>query len=169
MDLSVGVPDRAAVLPFLVVAIPVFWFLYRAGASPGRYLVATAACLVVAVIAAAAMPTSPPSPFLRSAVRPSDATIVVLSAVVGATVVYVGLGETAGGVPPAVGQAARPAGLVLGVPLLAALWFSYRLGDWFGEPSMLTQGALVALGLGLTAVWIFALASAVGRVVTAVA
>lgn len=167
MEPHAVVPDRSVVLPFLVVALPVFWFLYRAGASSARYLVASAACLAVAVVVAAALPASPRSTVLRAAVAPSDATLVVLSAIITGAVIYVGMDAGGTELPPLIDRVARGAGLVVGVPLLAALWFTYRLGDWFGEPSMLTQSALVALGLGLTGVWLFALATVAGRAVAA--
>lgn len=164
---SIPLADRAVVLPFIMCAFPAFWFLRRAAAPPAQYLAAAAGCLVVAVVVAAFAPSRPASPLLRAAVRPGDATLVVLSAVLAGGLLYLGLDAGATPFPRPIDAVARPLGVWLGLPLLAALWLSYRVGDRVGAPSIVTQSAAVAVGLALTAVWVFALATVLGRVVSA--
>lgn len=168
-------PRRSLVLPWLVLAVPTLYFVYRdaaIGCPPGRtcldlpHLGAAAAGLTVAYLAASvalaavdADALADRSPLARVAVRPTDRTLAVLALLVAGVVAYV-VGSATTTLPGWLEGALAPVGLVVGLPFAVAYVAMTLVGSALGyEPSLAVQSAVVAVGLAATGAWLFVLAT----------
>jgi len=168
-------PRRSLVLPLLVFAAPVLYFVYRDAsmgcpAGPpcldathagyalaglaGAYLVAVG---VLATVDASALADR--TPYGRLAFRPTDRTLAVLAVFVAATAGYL-LATLVTTIPAWVDLVLAPFGLVLALPFAASYAAMVVVTNAvFSEPPMWFQTTVVAVSLALTAVWLFALAT----------
>lgn len=168
-------PRRELVLPALMAAFPLLYFVYRnaTAACPSgtgcldlhhagyalagivaSYLLAVA---LLALVDVQALATD--HPYGRLAFRPTDGTLFVLAVVVGGIVAY-GLATLVTAVPAWLDLLLTPIGLLVGLPFVATAAAMTLVGSAVGkEPSMAVQLAVVGVSLAITALWVFALAT----------
>lgn len=161
-------PHRSLVFPFVVVAAPLLWFVARAydrgargGLTPGETAAAIAASLLAsylaAVVAVAALGARDGdlSPPLDRLFAPTDPTLVVFTGLLGVVVGYAGI-EVAFSLPAWTELAF---GVPAAWPLFALLLAAFAAGN--AVPALqhiAVQGAAVALGVALSAAWLFLVA-----------
>ena len=174
-------PRRSLVLPFLVVAVPALYFVYRDASVAcatgrscpdaadagyafagilGAYLLAAGVLAVAEALAGADVPAlADRHPYARLALRPTDATLGVLGVFVTVTGAYL-LASLVTTIPAWLDALLAPFGLVLALPFAASYAAMVVVTSaLFSEPSIPFQSAVVAVSLALTAVWLFALAA----------
>jgi len=170
-------PRRSLAAPFLAVLYPLVWAVYRGGPGlewaspepgPAMLLALSGAVLLsyaVAVVAAPRLPDTSalPAPF-RPLVSPSNATLTLVADVSAGLGVYVFASLS---VPSPLDTVASAVGVLLGWPVLLAVLGSIVLSNAFA-PGGLGYGvefAIVALGVSLSALWLFVLSGFVVRLV----
>jgi hypothetical protein len=174
VDLS---PRRRLAAPFFATLSPLAWVVYRGGPGlewaspePGPMLVpllfgAALVSYAVAVVVAPRLPELSGLPVpLRPLLAPSNTTLAVVADASVAVGVYV---FAAISLPSPLDTVASVVGVLLGWPALLAVLASIVLGNVFA-PGGLGYGvefAIVALGVSLSALWLFVLAGGVVRLV----
>ncbi|WP_115862910.1 hypothetical protein [Halorussus litoreus] len=168
-------PRRSLALPLLVFAVPALYFVYRDAAMScpagqaclapthaGYALAALAGSylLAVGVLALVDAPSLAEShPYARLALRPTDRTLAILGVLALAIAAYLAATLVAT-IPAWLDLALTPLGLLVGLPLVVVYGgMTVVTSALSTEPSLLVQSAVVALSLGLTGAWLFALAT----------
>ena len=170
-------PNRGLVFPFSVAFFPMIWFVYRdAGVrvvggqrvmTPfSRTLALAIAAVVVSfalstvVVAAIGPEDESTAPWQRFLFRPTNGTLLVLTALWSIIVAYIALNSAVD----------LPFGseLVVGVPLLwpllAAILLTYAIGNAIPAlQAFAVQAAFAIVGLALSAAWIFVLSTGLAR------
>lgn len=161
-------PRRELVLPALVVAAPLLYFAIRdasiavaTGAGTGlRHLGFLAGSLLVGYAVGVALLATVDvdrlagtSTVVRAVFRPGTLALALVAVFVLGTLTYL-IATVWIDAPPAVDAVLAPAGVVLGLPLIAAQAATYALGAALGrEPATWLQFAAVGIGVALSALW----------------
>jgi hypothetical protein len=168
-------PRRSLTLPFLAVAVPALYFVYRDAsiqcsssqsclgvAHAGYALVGLVGAYFAASAALALVDTGALAgrhPYARLALRPTDRTLAVLSVFVTAMAVYL-LATLVTTTPAWLDLVFMPFGFVLALPAVAGYAAMVVVTNaLFSEPPMWFQTAVVAVSIVLTTVWLFAVAT----------
>jgi len=168
-------PRRSLALPLLVFAVPTLYFVYRDAAMGCRsgaacpdpayagYALAALAGSYLLAVAALALVDAPSlaesHPYARLALRPTDRTLAFLGIAALAISTYL-VATLVATIPAWLDLALTPLGLLVGLPLVVVYGGMTVVASALStEPSLPMQSAVVALSLGLTGAWLFALAT----------
>ncbi len=173
-------PRRTLLVPTIVLASPVLWFLFRevnrtgldqSGGTAFDWTVAVAvgALLGSYLLAAVAVPTLQASgtgdhPVVRAVLEPRPTALCVFAALLGGVVGYVGLSAVVT-IPAPLDALARLAGGLLALPLIALYGSVIVVANELGggsAPAWLEWSA-VAVGVMASVVWTAVLTDAVTR------
>lgn len=171
MDLSALRPHRMLAFPFAVVLSPLLWFVFRdadiatasGSANPVQTLGFAAIAVVVSYVVAVGVVVAlgprhgSASDWVQSLIRPSNATLAVFAVISLALGVYV-FGGAIVTFPQWLDSAAAVLGLVLGWPLVVCYAGTIALGNTLGtQLPFAVEAVVVALGIALSATWLFVL------------
>ena len=175
-------PRRTLAFPFVVVLFPLLWFVMREAGigAVGRPVtdvlpqvvaltaVALAVSYTLAVLAdAAVIPDAEMVPSrARPLVSPSNRTIATFAAVSLALVAYI-VASSVVAFPGWFDALASAVGVVVGWPLLLIVLATFAVGNAVPalQDAFAIQVALVAVGVALSATWLFLLSGWLARLV----
>lgn len=158
-------PRRASLVPTVVVASPVLWFLFRAAGRNGfddthglavlalglgsllaGYLLATS-------LEAQLAPATADHLLTRAVFEPSDGALAAFAALLCGLVGYVVV-STVQSLPGPVDVLARVAGVVMALPLVVLYGGLVAVGNVAGSPvPRAVEWGVVALGVAASVVW----------------